>query len=189
MQNTSDLKIRDYIRVFWVMFRIGLFTFGGGLAMLPQMSAEFVERRKWMKQEEMVDIFAVAQSLPGVVAVNASMLVGYRLGGQRCALVAALGSTLPSFLVLIFVSIGYQAFITNQYVAGAMVGIRAAVVGILAATVIKLGQTALKNALGWILFGTAILLTFLSVNPIWIILGGLVIGLGHYALMKRSADK
>jgi chromate transporter len=189
MRNTSDLKLRDYVRVFWVMFRIGLFTFGGGLAMLPQMSAEFVERRKWMKQEEMVDIFAVAQSLPGVVAVNASMLVGYRLGGQKCALVSALGSTLPSFLVLIFVSLGYQAFITNQYVAGAMVGIRAAVTGILAATVIKLGKAALKNVFSWVLFGTAMALTFISVNPIWIILGGLAVGLGHYAVMKRSAEK
>lgn len=171
------------------MFKIGLFTFGGGLAMLPQMSAEFAERNKWMKQDEIVDIFAVAQSLPGVVAVNASMLVGYRLGGRKVALLAALGATLPSFLVLIFVTVGYQAFITNRYVAGAMVGIRAAVAGMLAATVFKLGKTSLKDIWGWGLFALALVCSFLGVNAIFIILGGGIAGLAHYFAAKRGMEK
>ncbi|MCL2081386.1 MAG: chromate transporter [Oscillospiraceae bacterium] len=181
----DSLKLRDYLRVFRVMFKIGLFTFGGGYAMLPQMSAEFAERCKWLKPEEITDIFAVAQSLPGVVAVNASMLTGYRLGGRKCAFVAALGSTLPSFLALIFVTLGYQAFIENRYIAGAMAGVRAAVAGTLAATVFKLGKTTLNDRWGWRLFALALPLTLLSVNPVWIILGGMAAGLARRAVTKR----
>lgn len=157
--------------------------------MLPQMSAEFTERNKWLEQDEIVDIFAVAQSLPGVVAVNASMLVGYRIGGRKAALLAAFGSTLPSFLVLIFVTIGYQAFITNRYITGAMVGIRAAVAGTLAATVFKLCQTSLKGVWGWVLFALALICTFLNVNVILIILGGGIAGLANYFAAKRGMGK
>jgi len=182
---SNTLKPRDYLKIFAVMFKIGLFTFGGGLAMLPQMSAEFAGRNKWMDEEELIDIFAVSQSLPGVIAVNAAMLVGYRRGGFKAAMTAALGSTLPSFLVLIFVTAGYQAFITNPYVAGAMVGIRAAVAGTLAATVFKLGKSTLKSAWSWGLFAVALGLTFLTLNVVWIIIGAALAGLGRYFTGKR----
>lgn len=174
----NQLTTRDYLRVFTVMFKIGLFTFGGGLAMLPQMSAEFSERNKWIEADELTDIFAVAQSLPGVVAVNSATLTGYRIGGYPAAFIAAFASSLPSFLVLIFVTVGYQAFITNPYIVGAMRGIRAAVAGTLAATLLKLGKNSLKDAWAWALFAVALVLSvFTSVNIAWIIFGAAAAGL------------
>ncbi|MCL1820548.1 MAG: chromate transporter [Oscillospiraceae bacterium] len=189
MKSKNTLQAKNYLRVFWVMFKIGMFTFGGGLAMLPQMSAELTEKNKLMKQEELTDAFAVAQSLPGVVAVNASMLAGYKLGGLPCAIVAAMGSALPSFLILIFVTIGYQAFIINPNIAGAMVGIRAAVAGTLAATVFKLGRTSLKGVWGWSLCAAALICAFLSVNAVYIIIGGLAAGIVNYFIEKNNAGR
>lgn len=173
--------------MFAVTFKIGLFTFGGGLAMLPQMEAEFVRRNKWLTAEEIADIFALSQTLPGVIAVNAAMFAGWRAGGLTAALTAAFGSVLPSFIMLLFVTAGYQAFIENPYIAGAMAGIRAAVTGILAASVLRLGAGVLKDIFGWALFAAALFLAvFTGVNIVWIILGAALAGVVKFYVTPRG---
>lgn len=169
---------KDLWTIFWVMLRIGAITFGGGYAMIPQMSRDFVERHGWIDKSEIVDLFAVAQSAPGVIAVNASILVGYRIAGVPGALVAALGAILPSMIVLTLVTVVYHAFITNPYVLGAIRGIRAAVTGLLLATVFKLRPASVSGAAGWLLFvaALAVALFLPMVNAVWIILGGGVVG-------------
>lgn len=181
MENITIMPLQKYWKIFTVMFRIGLFTFGGGLAMLPQMSRDFVERRGWINESDIVDIFAVAQSLPGVVAINTSVLVGYRIARLPGAIIAAVGSTLPSLLVLSLVTVVYDAFVTNPYVGGALIGIRAAVTGILLTTVLKLAYKPLQNVWGVCLFLAALALSlFTDINVIWILLGAMLTGLLRY---------
>jgi chromate transporter len=167
------------IRIFLVMLRIGAVTFGGGFAMIPQMSRDFTERYGWIEAGDIADLFAVAQSAPGVIAVNASILVGYRIAGVRGALAAALGAILPSLLVLSAVTVVYQAFIENPYVLGAMRGIRAAVTGMLLSAACKLAPASVRGAVGWTLFlgslGAALFLP--QVNAVWVLLAGGLVGL------------
>ncbi len=155
--------------------------------MLPQMSQVFVRQYHWIEEQDITDIFAVATTLPGVVAVNASVLVGYRIAGLSGALVAAFASTLPSFLVLIFVTIGYEAFITNTYVAGAMMGIRAAVTGTLLAAVVRIGKAPLENLWGWALFVPALALAiFTDINVIYLLLGAALLSWVRYWWQTRK---
>ena len=164
--------------LFWVMLKIGAFTFGGGLAMIPQISHELVDKKRWIESGDLVDIVALSQSMPGVLAVNAAFLVGHRVAGWPGAFTGALAAVLPSFLVLAVVTLLYQEVVDDPYILGAMRGIRAAVTGLLLATVVKLRPDSLQNVLGWLLFLAAIaLMLFTEVSAMWVILGGLLAGL------------
>jgi chromate transporter len=172
--------VKKCLEIFSTMFLIGLFTFGGGLSMIPQMTHIFVHKRGWITEEEIADYFAVSQSLPGVIATNASVMLGYRLAGIPGALCAAAGAVLPSFLVLIIVTYFYQAFISHPVLLGAMRGIRAAVVALLFYTVWGLRKSSVRGVADIMLCLTAAVLVFvLKVNPIWVILAGLSIGIGY----------
>lgn len=183
-------RVKKLATIFAVMFRIGLFTFGGGLVMIPQMARDFVEKYGWLKEEEIVDFFSVAQSLPGVVAVNASILIGYRLAGVAGGIVAALGAILPSFLVLIVVTIFYEAFITSPVVLGAMRGVRAAVTALLFYTALRLRKGALTDVFCWVLFlAAAAVALFTDVNVVLLLLGGAALGVLYTALWSRRQRK
>ena len=174
---TEENRAKKLITIFLVMFRIGLFTFGGGLVMIPQMSRDFVKKYGWIKEEEIVDFFSVAQSLPGVIAVNASIMIGYKLVGVVGGLVAALGAVLPSFLVLMGVTLIYEAFITNVIVLGVLRGVRSAVVALLFYTALKLRKGALLDVFCWAVFIVAsVLALFTEINVVFILLGGALLG-------------
>lgn len=174
-------------QIFSTMFVVGLFTFGGGLSMIPQMQRVFVSKRGWIGEEEIVDTFAVAQSLPGVIASNAAVIIGYRLAGIAGALAAALGVVLPSFLVLMLVTVFYTRFITNPALIGAMRGIRAAVAALLFYTVWGLRRASLLGVTDALLcVASAALVLFLHVNPVWVILGGAAFGAGRAVARARN---
>lgn len=177
----SKASPRDLWRIFLVMLRIGAVTFGGGYAMIPQMSRDFVDRYGWIEEKEIIDLFAVAQSAPGVIAINASILVGYRIAGIAGALCAALGAILPSVAVLSAVTVVYRAFIDNPYILGALRGIRAAVAGLLLAAVFRLRPNSVTGVFGWVLFAAALAVSlfFPSVNAIWVILAGGLLGVAY----------
>lgn len=115
------------LELFFTFFKIGAFTFGGGWAMLPIMEREFVENKKWISKDEYVDIVAVSQSFPGVLAVNTSTFIGKKLLGLKGAFMALLGVCLPSFLIILLVAHFFNEFRSNFYVNLAMHGINAAV--------------------------------------------------------------
>jgi chromate transporter len=178
--------MKKLLKIFLVMFRIGLFTFGGGLVMLPQMSREFSDKYHWLEPDEITDFFAVAQSLPGVVAVNASVLTGYRLAGAAGAAVAALGAILPSLIVIMVFTVFYQRLLTNEYLLGAMRGISAAVIALLFNTTLKLGKDSLSSALSWVLFAAAAVICLLTdISVIYVILGGAAAGLINMLVRRR----
>ena len=166
-------KWKMLFSIFLTMFNIGAFTFGGGLSMIPQMTRVFVTKKRWVEESEIVDMFAVSQSLPGVIAVNASMLIGYRLCGFAGAMAAALGAILPSFIILIGVTVFYQEFLHNEIVRGVLRGVSAAVVALLFSAAWGLRKKSLTGLFGLVIFAIAmVLILWLDVNPIWLLLGG-----------------
>lgn len=170
-----------YIESFWTFFKIGAFTLGGGYAMIPIIEEEVVEKHRWISHEEMVDLIAVAQSCPGVFAINISTFVGYKLRKTRGAVCAALGTALPSFLIILLIAMFFRQFQDNAVVASVFCGIRPAVVALIAVPTFRMARTArISWANCWIPLVSALAIWALGVSPILIIavaaIGGLVFG-------------
>ena len=189
---TPKCSWRLLLHLFGTTFRIGLFTFGGGAAMLPMIQREFVEKQGWIDEEQMTDLFAVAQSLPGAMAVNTSLLLGCRIAGTVGGLVAGFACVLPSFLVITILSFFYHQFVDNPYVAGALRGVQGAVIALLLSAVWKLRKTSLKDVFGWVLFGFVLLAAFLLpwLNMIFLLLicGALGVAFYYRRLKREEGD-
>ena len=167
-----------YSQFFSTFFRIGLFTLGGGYAMIPLIEEEVVNKRKWIDREDFLDLLAVAQTIPGVFAVNMSINIGYRLRKTRGAVTCALGCVLPSFLIILAIALFFHSFRDNKTMEAIFKGIRPAVVALIAAPCIKLARSAritLSNV--WLPVGAALLIWLLGVSPVYIILA---VGIGGY---------
>ncbi len=167
-----------YSQFFSTFFRIGLFTLGGGYAMIPLIEEEVVNKRKWIDREAFLDLLAVAQTIPGVFAVNMSINIGYRLRKTRGAVTCALGCVLPSFLIILAIALFFHSFRDNKTMEAIFKGIRPAVVALIAAPCIKLARSAhitLSNV--WLPVGAALLIWLLGVSPVYIILA---VGIGGY---------
>ena len=182
--------IKKLFELFKIVLKLGAFTFGGGYAMFPLMEREYVENRGWFKTQEMLDMLAVAQSLPGMISINASILVGYRLFGVIGSLVAVLGLALPSLIALSILSFFYVKFRENVYVNAVLKGIRVAVVALLVQAVIKLGKPGVKGVFGWIMACAAFAVALIfSIHPILIILAGLLIGIVYTEInIKKEGE-
>ena len=155
-----------------------MFTLGGGYAMIPIIEEEVVNRHRWVDKEEMLDLIAIAQSCPGVFAINISIFVGYKLKKVRGAIATALGTALPSFLIILAIAMFFHQFEDNRYIAAMFRGIRPAVVALIAVPTFNLGKSAQLNRFTvWIPVVSALLIWLLGVSPIWIIIAA---GLGGY---------
>ncbi len=184
----ASLSDVDIMRIlFTTFFRIGAFTLGGGYAMIPIIESEIVEKRQWINREEFLDLVAVAQSCPGVFAVNISIFIGYKLRKKRGAFAATLGTAMPSFIIILAIAIFFKRFMDVGWVEAMFRGIRPAVVALIAAPCFKMAKTArigLTNC--WIPIVSALLIWALGVNPIWIILAA---GIGGYVYGLLSPKK
>ena len=173
--------------LFTTFFKIGLFTLGGGYAMIPLIEAEVVDRHKWVGKEEFLDLIAVAQSCPGVFAINISTFIGYKLKRTKGALACAMGAALPSFLIILAIAMFFHQFEDNPVVAAVFRGIRPAVVALIAVPTFNLARSAkISWANCWIPVGGALAIWLLGVSPILIIL---LAGIGGYvygALIKPT---
>ena len=157
--------------LFRTFFHIGLVTFGGGYAMIPLIEEKVVTKKKWATKEEMVDLIAVAQSCPGVFAVNISIFVGHKMRGTKGAVYSALGTALPSFLIILAIALFFQQFREYELVEKAFRGIRPAVVALIACPVFRMAKTAKINRYTiWIPFAAALSIWLMGVNPIYVIL-------------------
>ena len=167
-----------YIELFFTFFKIGLFTFGGGWAMISIIQREIVENHRWIEKEDFLDLLAVAQSMPGILAVNISTVVGDRLRGLKGSIAAAMGTILPSFIIILIIAMVLRQFMSIHWIAAMFNGIRPAVVALIAVPTFNLAKSAkigLNNV--WIPIACAILICALNVNPIWVIVAA---GLGGY---------
>ncbi len=168
--------------MFLVFLKIGTFTFGGGMAMLPVIHKEIVDRRKWISEEEIIDVFAISQSMPGVIAINASIYVGYRVSGFAGAVSASLGTVLPAFLSILLVLTLLSSLAGNPVVDKVFAGIRAASAALILRAAINLGKKAVKSKLDIAIAAVSfIIIVFFSVSAMYAILMGALIGLVVYA--------
>lgn len=179
-------------KLFFSTFRISACTFGGGFVIIPLMRRKFVEELGWIEEQEMLDLTAIAQSCPGAMAVNASILVGYRVAGISGALITVLGTVLPPLVIISVISLFYQAFRDNPIVNLAMGGMLAGVAAVIADVVITMAGKILKGK-KWlpilVLLGAFIATYFFKVNVILIILICGVLGAVQVLREKRRAGK
>ena len=173
--------------LFTTFFRIGLFTLGGGYAMIPLIEEEVVNRKQWVSKDEMLDLIAIAQSCPGVFAINIATFIGYKLRKTRGAICTTLGTALPSFLIILAIAMFFSQFKDNKVVAAIFRGIRPAVVALIAVPTFRLGQRAQLNRYTiWIPIACALAIWALGVSPIYIII---IAAIGGYIYGKLSSQK
>ncbi len=161
-------KLKLYATLFFTMFKIGLFTFGGGYAMITLLEDQFVARKKWIDEKEFMDIVAIAESTPGPVAVNSATYVGYRTAGVLGSVLCTLAVCMPSFIIIYLISLFFNAFIELEYVAYAFEGIQACVIFLILAAgvkmVIKLKKTVFNIIVFAATFAAMILLSLFAVD-------------------------
>ena len=176
----------ELLRTF---FKIGAFTLGGGYAMIPIIESEVVDKHGWINREEFTDLIAIAQSCPGVFAINISTFVGYKLSKVQGAICAALGAALPSFLIILLIAMCFHQFMDVPWIAAMFRGIRPAVVALIAVPTFNMARQAKLNRYTfWIPIVSALLIWLLGVSPIWIILVAAIGGFfyGRCVLPPRS---
>lgn len=173
--------------LFYVFAKIGLFTLGGGYAMLPLMERELVDRRAWLSRREFLDTLSVAQAAPGIMAINVAILAGYKRARAWGSFWAALGAALPSFVIILLIAVFFAAYQENPVVIRIFKGVRPAVVALIAVPVFRLARTArISWKTVWIPIAVALLVWLVHVSPIYIVL---VTGLCGYLWAGRREAK
>ncbi len=194
-------KLKMALLLFWTMFKIGLFTFGGGYAMIAILEREIVERKKWLEHDEFIDLVAIAESTPGPIAINSATYIGYKRCGVLGSVFATLGVAMPSFIIIFLISLFYDAFIQIQAVKYAFNGIQACVCFLILSAGIKMLKKIKHTVFNIILLSLTILgiiafaLFFpqISFSSIYYILAGGFVGVITYLITcfrkKENAKK
>jgi len=176
-----------YWEAFKTFFKIGAVTFGGGYAMIPIIEKEVVDKHRWVSREELLDLIAIAQSCPGVFAVNISTFIGYKLKKKKGAAITTLGTALPSFLIILLIAMFFHSFQDNRIVAAIFRGIRPAVVALIAVPTFNLAKSAhitLSNC--WIPVVCAVAIWALGVSPIIVIVAAAAAGYVYGQFIKPT---
>jgi len=183
---------RTLLKLFLSTFYISAFTFGGGFVIITFMKQKFVDELHWIDEQEMLDLTALAQSSPGAIAVNAAILVGWRVAGFAGMVTAVIGTILPPMIIISIISLFYAAFASNRYVALVLKGMQAGVAAVILNVVCNLGQNVLKQKSVidvLIMIGAFIATFFFDINVIYIILTAGVIGVVKAVGLKKEVQK
>lgn len=185
-------KKHIYMKLFSSTFYLSAFTFGGGYVIIPLMQKKFVDDLKWIDEDEMLNLAAIAQSSPGAVAVNASILLGYRVAGILGAFISILGTVLPPLIIISIISFFYTAFRENIVVNAVLKGMQAGVAAVIADVVLNLGGNVVKEKdliSAFVMISAFIATFFLKINVMYIILVCGCIGAGKIVLKERKNKK
>lgn len=177
-----------FFELFFTYLKIGTFTLGGGYAMLPLVQREVVDRKQWIDEEEFLNMIALAQAAPGLIAVNSAIFIGWRIYGWRGVIAAVLGAVLPSFCIILAIAMVFSEWKELPAVEAAFKGIRPAVVALIAAPLVKMAKTAIKRPHSesespvryspfplLLSLAAALLIWLLHINPVWVILATIVL--------------
>ncbi len=181
---------KQYWELFLVFFKIGAFTFGGGYAMIPLIRNEVVNKKLWLSDDEFMDMLAIAQSMPGPIALNTALFVGNKRSGFKGSLFSGAGVILPSFIVILLIAMIFTQFKENTVVERIFRGIRPAVVALIVAPLLGLGKSAginLKNI--WIPVIVVLSVWLLKISPVYVILAAILLGVSHYLFAKQTLKK
>lgn len=177
------------LEIFGVFAKVGAFTIGGGYAMIPIIQREMSSRR-WIGEDELPDIIALAQSAPGVLAVNMSIFAGYRLRGLKGSIAATLGATLPSFLAILLIAIVFSSFKDSPVVIRIFKGIRPVVAALIAVPMIRMAIKGNHTPLAWTISAlTLVAVAFLKFSPIYILLVLIVLALAFTLYRERKTKE
>ena len=164
-------RTQNMISLFLIFMKIGLFTFGGGYAMIPLIQRETVDNKKWISDKDILDIVAIAESTPGPIAINAATFIGYRVGGFLGAMAATVGVVLPSFTIIAAISYVLAAFQNVVWIQYAFNGIRAGVLALIVKALWSMYKQSPKGVFSYlIMFGAFAVTAFLPVNVVFVIL-------------------
>jgi chromate transporter len=182
-------SVRKQLLLFWIFFIIGAFTIGGGYAMILMMKRYLVEQYHWLKDEEFYDMLAISQVTPGPIAVNMATFVGYTQGGVLGSVLATLGVSIPAVAVIIVIAVFFPDFKDNIWVQRFFAGVIVGVVAQIATIVLDLGKRQKWTIVSAIVCAAAVGILFFvhRVSPIWLILGGGLIGLAVEAFKPHKA--
>ena len=188
----KDNKV-SLLDLFGVFAKIGGLTIGGGLAMIAVIERELVQKRKWITEEELLDMIAVAESTPGVIAVNSATFIGYKLRGFLGSLLATIGVVTPSFVLISLIALVFEWFLGFELVTWAFKGANAAVAILILNAGLKLLKKCEKSAYTYLMLALSIILGLLfiifNVSTIIIIIIGLVVGTVYYAILDNKLKK
>ncbi len=174
-------------QLFWAFCRVSLFTFGGGLAILPMVQKEAVEAHQWATKEEVLDYYAIGQFLPGLNALNTAGFIGLKQKGVAGAIAAGLGIIFPSFVIIMVIAVAFLNFSDIPVVQHAIAGIRVAVLVLIINIVVSLWKVSIPGALAFLIFiGAIIAGFFFSLSPVYIILIAAAVGICFNIALKRG---
>ena len=186
----QNSKLRRIFTLFTTFFRIGAFTFGGGYAMIPLIQRDVVEKHKWITDDDILEIVAIAESTPGPIAINSATFVGYRVAGFFGAVFATFGVVLPSFVIISLISLLLNEFQSITAVRYAFFGIRAGVLALLLKALVGMYRKCPKKIVSYCVIAFAFILSvFTEINLLFVIIGCALIGLIYsLALEKRAKN-
>ncbi len=170
-------KLKQFLELYLAFVKIGAFTFGGGLAMMPIMQRELIEKRGWITEEELIDYFAIGQSTPGIIAVNVATFVGYKRLGWFGGIIGTLGVVTPSWVIIMLLAGAISSVDKYPMAQKALRGINVAVAALLTSVIVKFSKKTIKSVWNAVLMLIAFtLIYFFKVQSVWIIIASLVIG-------------
>lgn len=176
--HVKNNKYIQLLEIFWTFLKISPVSFGGGFAMMPMMRREIVEKRKWINEEEIIDAFALAQSTPGSVGVNSAAFIGFRIARFKGALAATIGMMIPTFFIVIILSILFLTVKNNPIIEAAFMGIRPAVVALISyAAIITVKSSIVDKSTIVLLISAVVLLAIFRIHPVPVIISGLFAGI------------
>lgn len=182
----KNKRVIENLILFWEFFKVGLFTIGGGLAMVPIIEDIVVNKKKWLTKEEMLDCIALSQAVPGVVAVNVSTFIGKKKDGVVGSLIATLGVLLPSFLVILILMGTLDYIEDNTFIQGVFVGIKAALVGLVTVLTFRMGKQIIKDKVDFAICIIAFLsVVFLDINGIIVIIIAGILGVTRMVVRSQ----
>lgn len=179
-------------KVLWELLitfaKIGVMTFGGGMAMLPMLQREIVERKGWATEEEMADYYAIGQCTPGIIAVNTATFIGNKQKGTLGGIVATLGVVLPSLVIITLLAGVIEYYSALAWVKNAFAGIRVCVCVLIFNAVVKLWQSAVKDAWGWVIFLAVLGVSlFTELSPVYCVLAAAAVGIAVQTVGGKKA--
>lgn len=178
-------KKTSLLELYTAFFKVGLFTFGGGLAMLPIIEREVVTNKKWTTYEELLDYYAVSQSTPGIIMVNVATFIGYKERGLLGGIIATLGVVSPSLIIITLIASLIENFASISYVQSALKGIAAGISAIMISSLIKLGKSSLTDILSVILCIVGFVISyFTKISIIYAVVLGIAVGIIKYELLE-----
>ena len=185
----KDSKLKTALKLFVTFFKIGAFTFGGGYAMIPLIQKETVETHKWITDDDILEIIAIAESTPGPIAINSATFVGYRVCGVFGALMATLGVVLPSFIIISIIAFVLNEFQELRVVQYAFFGIRAGVLALLIKALWSMFKKCPRGVIPYTIAAAAFILSaIVGINVLYIIIGCALTGLISSLIIAKKTD-